>query len=230
MAVTFSDDFNRADALLSASADWTEGIAGNNRVLSNEVALSSLSGFDATSLADATMPDDQYVKMTVTARGGTVDTWPGLMARYTAFGDLYFLQVRCDSTANGDTAQLYKKVSGGFTSLGGPTAITVTIPFTMELRCVGTTISTYIGGVEIHSVTDTSHSSGKVGIYNSAQSGSAPLTNTLRLDDFEAGSPGAAPSGLTTKVGTTDVATQYVGSTPVLRAYVGTNLVFGSAP
>ena len=30
MAVTFSDDFNRADALLSASVDWTAGIAGNN--------------------------------------------------------------------------------------------------------------------------------------------------------------------------------------------------------
>lgn len=144
---SIADTFNRADAdALGTSSDgqftWTETV-GDLDIVSNQCK-----GISATVYAQAAFnlaSDDHYAQADF-----HTDFNIGLLVRFADADNQYLLQV------NGTNVQLYKRVAGGFTQLGGNAAITFSAGEAYKLECNGSAIKCYEAGVERISQTDTS--------------------------------------------------------------------------
>jgi|SRR5665213_213170 len=104
-----------------------------------------------------------------------------LLARFSPTANTgYILFWNDDGTGSGGTSGLilYKGVAGSFTYLGNPPITFVFNTFyTIELSCIGTTISVLVNGVVVLSVNDSSIATGVVGIGGQANSSSLKAHN-----------------------------------------------------
>lgn len=169
MAVLFSDDFNRANESLDASADWTER-KGNYELVSNMATLSGVGAWGPALVAHCNSSDITTADYSVQAdcnRNGA-SSWMGVAGRRVDYStddsDLYCV---IGSSTDGEW-RLYKQVSATWTQLDSYAATIADATFyTVKLEMNGTTIKGYIDGTERLSATDSSLSaSGDAGISN----------------------------------------------------------------
>lgn len=89
-------------------------------------------------------------------------TFPGVLFRYV--DDRNFYMFRVTPPGANQSAQLYKKVNGAFTLLAQtPCSIAVGTKFTLKVTAGGTSLTCFLNGTSVITLTDTNHPKGKVG-------------------------------------------------------------------
>lgn len=141
-ADAFTDDFNRANENLEASANWTRsgGSAGDATVASNAVRAITTNATGTAFLCPDTEAADHYVQaawLTSAAAG------PFLCGRFTDASN--FVGARWQS--GNARFEIYKRVTGTFTLLGTYTAALVSGDI-IRLECDGDTARLLVNGVE----------------------------------------------------------------------------------
>jgi len=174
----FSDDFNRADSTTLGNG-WTE-VQGDLKILSNELRNEAIKIYHIA-IQDGISGAVQDVACDfarTTLNGGPRF---GVMLRYQDSQNYYYFYRQ-----TGGTARVYiaKVVNGTLTNLGNAASTNpgVNVVFRIEGLADGTTLKLKLDGVEKVSVTDSTYSSGKVGI----QFGPASNTDSHRADNFSA--------------------------------------------
>jgi hypothetical protein len=185
-----TDDFNRSNESLDASANWTER-KGDWEVISNEAGMpttsanQSVAKFDNSGLSSA----DYYIQALVIPPTDTDAAFSGIVARqadYSTDGsDGYFGWLR----ASINTVYLYKVVSEGFTLLDSGAVTIDSGGHTVYLEVNGTSITLKVDGTTYATATDSSISAkgnGGLSVNNAS--------TTYRWDDYEQDSLGVAAS------------------------------------
>lgn len=183
-SLVFSDDFNRADTSLTnvpnVGNSWglapfsaTAGIQSN--------AAEMAGGFGAWAIAPAVGLDTANHSATADITLGLSGDIAGVFVRYTDTNNFYI--GRCNQTG-ADTYELYKRVSGTYTLLDSLAQTFPSLPFKIRLRVNGTSLAFQVWNgsswVTKCSATDSSHSTGSVGMFWQTVAGNG------RLDNFEA--------------------------------------------
>lgn len=193
MANLFSDDFNRSNEELGASADWTERY-GDYDIVSNEVqTISSGTSFAIVAhIASSHITTADYSVQAECSRNGGI-SWFGVCGRRvdysTSDSDLY----TCIGNSSLGAWRLYKRVSGSWTQLDTYAAtIASATYYTVKLVMNGTAISVDIDATERLTATDSALSaSGDAGLCN----GSGINATTYLFDDFTVDDFGVAGAG-----------------------------------
>jgi hypothetical protein len=207
---TFSDSFTRANTGVNGGlgSDWTS-MHNYLEILSNKVTTSTTGTNCAYYVATATanFTDDQEAQIVVSGLSSSDRVSP--MVRMDS-GTGYSLF--CDGQAGSNRRLTKITGSTSFTTIGTVDIVPVNGD-TVKIKAVGTTISAYINGVLIDSVTDSSYTTGQPGImYRRSGTGGS------QIDDFNAAD---VATGLTiTSVNTTNT----VFSAQTNSAVVGTGL------
>lgn len=191
LADPFIDNFDGADGRLQDRAGWEDlNASGHLSVNTNEVEISARGTgnhtFDSIQVIRNVDAADQYIKKDVTVRGDTFDTWAGLALRVQSDLDHYLLQARVGSTPASDSIEIFKRVSGTWTSIGASTGQSFTVPFELKFIAEGTSLRGYVDGLKVIETTDATLTSGFAGLLV-ATNPSDPLPNALRIDNVEAG-------------------------------------------
>lgn len=174
---TFSDDFNRADQLLSASPDW-DSPERELEIVSQAVEVP----FNSTHYSRATtdFTTDHFAQALATGAGGGNT---GVLARCNVpspdtHEEATFYMFRYSNGA----VQLFKLLSGSFTLIQSVSGSGSTV--VERIECEGSTIRGIRDGSTIFTETDTSITAGtRVGLRSTS--------STTSWDDFEAGNLGA---------------------------------------
>jgi hypothetical protein len=188
MATAFSDNFNRANGALSASANWDGIIPGTEgiQISSNTVYLRGSGAYvchDRVATGAYTFSGDQGASATFTTVGSNTS---GIGARLTTGTGTnmsgYGVEVKTTQV------ELFSYVNWNYSHLAaGPSRNTIgswvnaiSANDVITIKCIGTTISVEVNGTERISVTDSDHSSGQPGLYTNTNAGSWNY-----VDDFE---------------------------------------------
>lgn len=178
MAVTFSDDFNRADGALGT--DWVN-LNGTKLVIVSNSVTSPDAGTNHTATVPSVASADAYSELTITTIGGS--TSMGVGARLQTGSETGYMW-----RYNGTNCQLFSVSTGSFTAIGSAYTATLTAPFTLRIECEGTAIRGYVDGV-LRASTTSSVTSG-------AGHGSCRLQGTgVRGDNFAMGTLATAATG-----------------------------------
>lgn len=187
----FSDDFNRANESLDASADWTER-DGNYQIVSNYAELTGSGGTNRCAhIASSHVTTADYSVTSNLDKGTAIlYGYHGICGRRvdysTADSDMYVMIY-----SPSDDLKLYKRISGSWTQLDTySVTLTNNTSYKFELKMNGTTIEGYLDDVLRLSATDSSlTASGDAGIQNGTDS-SADAGR--RWNDFSVDTIGAA--------------------------------------
>jgi PKD repeat protein len=189
----FSDDFNRADSTTLGNG-WTE-VVGDLKILSNEVRNEAISVYHIA-IQDGISGAVQDVACDFARTSTNGGPRFGVMLRYQDSQNYYYFYRQ-----TGGTARVYiaKVVNGTLTNLANASSTnpSVNVLFRLEGIADGTTLKLKLDGVEKVSFTDSTFSSGKVGI----QFGSTSSSTSHRADNFSAAidvAPVAAFTGSST--------------------------------
>lgn len=175
MGILASDNFNRANENPIASPWIDPGFSGAAQLLDNAFNGTNSDGgvyYDG----GVTWPADQYSKFALkTPNISESDSAGGPTCRVqTGAASAYIVGV------GGGNMSISKIVAGSFTTLASASLVGVPANSVVEIRAVGTTISGWLDGVQIVSVTDATFSSGKPGLYKYP-------SGTISYDDWEGG-------------------------------------------
>ena len=147
---SFSDDFNRADST-DLGANWVEVSTTDWAIVSNRLSPGAAGGTIVVRAATAMASSDHYAQVTIAA---TTSASQGVWYRVDSTLNSGYLWRN-----NGSSWNLFKVVSGTFTSIGSFAAAAVSGDVA-KVQAVGSTIKGYVNGVERVSVTDTAVASG----------------------------------------------------------------------
>jgi hypothetical protein len=183
---TITDDFNRANSELSASASaegwsWVNAATDTLSIVSNAVQL-TLANKATRYYANSSLGGpDMEAQITINNEFLTSTSAAGVAARLTDGSNYYFL----NRSHNTDDFKLYKRVATVETQLGTAYTADPTPPYTMKIVVNGDQISGYVNGtLRIGPITDTALTTGNfAGI-----SGFANGSNFILTDDFTASS------------------------------------------
>jgi hypothetical protein len=170
----FKNDFS------AHTGGWDLNGQGQWQLQSGALGQNSIGG-DARALI-GTPTDDQIVQASVrptayAQASGSQERWTGLMARYTNTSNYYYLSMR-----SGNTVSLRKVYLGAITTLAtAPLTVNLNAAHTLRLEAVGNQLRGYVDGVLAVQATDSSMTSGSVGLvtYKAA----------ANFDDFDAYQP-----------------------------------------
>jgi hypothetical protein len=186
---TFTDDFNRANNA-DLGTNWTPVTGSVAWSVSGNAAQADTGGSRCAEYVNTFTPaNDQYAQAAL----GTVDTAPGAdqppgggPAVRVATGANTYYGALANSLSTSEI-ELVKVVAGTLTSLGTYTAGAAPVTGdTIRIEASGTTIRVLHNGTERINVSDSSISSGQVGINGLA------WNNIPTLDNFDGGDLGAA--------------------------------------
>jgi len=154
MALLASDTFDRADST-NVGGDWNE-LSGSFEIVSNKLKLITHNAADDVCTwiraLGCTPAADYEVEAVVQFNGGG-GGGTGVAGRVQDINNYYMVE----ASATGNSFDMYKKVSGSYTYLGGySVAIDEATDYTVKLTMVGSAIKGYFNGVERISVTDSS--------------------------------------------------------------------------
>lgn len=181
MTTLVTDDFNRADED-PISGNWTPQ-TGSGRVVSNQFAGPSGGGESMIYWNAGSAPsNDQWSQITVTTAGTNSD-WGCAIRCSTSALTCYFI----DHFPSFEG--LYKVVAGSYTNIAAGGASLYSTSDVLYIEAQGTAILCKINGSTDASVTDSSISSGRFGIF-------AAIAD-CRGDDYSAGdfAAGTNPKG-----------------------------------
>ena len=170
------DNFNRSDAN-PIGGNWSV-IASEDpfRIVSNQI-VATVTGSNGVYWNANTFDDDQYSQATIKTVSGT---YIGVMTRIASSAKTYYF------FGSGTTSSyvLGKYVSGSWTVIN-TYAETQAVNDVIKLRAVGTTLTPTLNGTDLQSFTDSSISSGSLGIHTYGSTSTA-------LDDWEGGNLGGS--------------------------------------
>lgn len=114
-----------------------------------------------------------------------IDSFPFLAARMDSSAQTLYMFGPSATSTTTDSVQIYKQVSGGFTSLASaPYTFVINTDYEVVIEVNGTTIKGYINGVQVLSVTDSSiTATGFAGIIGSATVMTNGLTSSFLAAD-----------------------------------------------
>jgi len=154
----FSDDFNdgNANGWTTSGGTWT---VNTNEYLNTSSGLS-------------TEGNSAWTDYSVEAKvKPVVSTYAGIIGRYQSNSNYYQLEVH----AGNNKLSLWRNSGGSWTEIGSyPTTINTGTAYTLKLDMNGSTLSGYLNGTLRISASDSTHSSGKIGVRNG---------NDARYDD-----------------------------------------------
>lgn len=197
MALPATDNFAGVNGTLLTvySASWTA--MRNNFVIQTNATCPNGSFDDcACGWTADTFANDQYSQAVVAAVDGAAQVSAGVCVRATAANYYAFY---CTTGARA----LVKIVAGSKTVLGSD-AVTCSVNDVLKLVIAGTTLTAYVNGVSVFSVTDTSLASGSAGV---AGIGHFSASTAQRVTTWEGGNgsgptpPGGATAFMTTNTG-----------------------------
>jgi hypothetical protein len=177
-----TDSFTYSDGNLQTVSGgvWVQR-TGTATVSTNRVTTSNRTD-DTESYWSTAVTDDQYSQAVVTNNGTGQYSDAGVATRIATGAHSHYMLVI--DQQNGDLA-LYRASAGSFATLGTYAAGTGT--GTLRLESVGSSHTGYLNGVPRITVTDATHTSGRVGIHIYLETG----TGISYVDDWDGGSLGA---------------------------------------
>lgn len=111
-----TDNFNRGDEELGASADWDE-VVGDGEVISNQVGLGATTGNSSFRNVNSLSGTDMYTQIDYVT-GGNNSSFIGGSVRYAAAAQTYY-----DGRVNqADASRIIKTITGSRTTLANGTA------------------------------------------------------------------------------------------------------------
>jgi hypothetical protein len=152
----FGDDFET-----NSASQWTPVDGSWSVVSSNTYAYkqASASG-EGLALAGSTSWTNYTVTANVTLYDLASTGGSGIIARYQNASNFYMLRLHASGAL-----QLYKKVGGTFTLLASSAvSVTTNTVYTLTLQLNGSSLSGSLNGTKLISYTDTSLSSGEIGL------------------------------------------------------------------
>ncbi|HCM36337.1 MAG TPA: hypothetical protein DIS53_00140 [Candidatus Wildermuthbacteria bacterium] len=173
-----TDNFNT-----DTSANWTADNgsftidAGNSNIFEC-AGTECVARYSATALSTK----DHYAQVAILTVG---NSWNGPMIRkmnsstLTYYAHLY--------QGNSQTTQLFKRVNGSYSQVGGNYNYTHSSGDVYKIQAAGTTITTYVNGVQAHSQTDSA-------IDEQFRAGIVSNNTDTDFDDFQAGDNNATPA------------------------------------
>lgn len=167
----FKDDFNRANST-SLGVNWEER-QGDLEVNAN--VLRTVGAVQHVALWKGLSPADVRVEATDVS---TTDDSIGVSMRVGAGATPDFYATTFPSGLPG-TFQLWKRVGGVLTQLGGNVAVTRVVGAKIRVEAIGTAVRTFYNGALAHSVTDGAVTAGAPGVWGNG-------ATLMRLDNFEA--------------------------------------------
>jgi predicted GH43/DUF377 family glycosyl hydrolase len=172
MAFTYTlvtDTFTRANSGTLGS-NWTtiSGATDTGTLgITSNAATPTANSVRAAALWNANaFTNDQWAEVLATPSGGVNtgnNAFYGVCLRAASNDTFYGLQMNFGTTASG--LNIFKVVSGTFTSLTVATWATGTNPYLMRGEVTGTTINMYLNGVLALTATDSSIASGSAGVW-----------------------------------------------------------------
>jgi pectate lyase len=177
----FTDDFNRADQSVSVSANWGSITSMSSlSIVSNTVSNAGTNTTRGNRVVTGTWPDNQYAQLVVLAvneGSGSRVANVGVRAASAAQSWYHF-------GLNPSGWVLIRRDAGISTTLAS-SEFTVSLPHTIRIEAVGSSIRGYIDGVLVANATDSTYPSGNPVMYIFRSSSS--IQEDVILDDFEAG-------------------------------------------
>jgi len=159
----FSDNFENgsADNFTSVSGSWAVAADGTNVYKQSGAVGEALSVAGNNWWTDYTIQVD--LKLYNAGSGGAA----GILARYTDSNNYYMFRLHSGL----GQVQLYKKAGGTFTLLQtAPMTVNLNTWYTLMLVLNGSSITGYVNGLQQVSVTDSSLTSGRIGVRTFDQS------------------------------------------------------------
>jgi hypothetical protein len=153
-----TDDFDRANETPLAG-NWT-AVNGTLHLISNNVQGGSEGSVNVSYYNALTPANDQYSAAVVAANGGAGNQ--GVTVRTSTSAASWYV-----FEADNGVFRIWKYVAGAFTQLTSSSG-SISVADVVRIEASGSSISGLRNGSTIHGpVTDTSHASGRVGIYSS---------------------------------------------------------------
>lgn len=177
--MAFVDDFNRSDQTLETSANWTRvgGTAGALEIVSNRVRCTT-SGADTAYQAPNQGTADHYVQTKLLDVGSYGGGASFLACRLA--DDNNFIGVRW----TGSSWSVFRRVSGGFSSVGSFASPAPSVGDVVRLQCEGTNYALFRNGVSV--------GTGAIGAPTLTSTRTGLIARSAVqdpwLDDFETGS------------------------------------------
>ncbi|MFB9327118.1 sugar-binding protein [Paenibacillus aurantiacus] len=156
--LAFSDDFQdgAADGWTIANGTWAVVTSGGSKVYKQ----SAWTTVNAFSTADASAYANYSVETNIKLTQNDIDLAAGITARYQDPNNFYYFRIKAGKL------QIGKSVNGTVTIIAQknyPMATNVVYNFTAVLN--NSALDFYVNGFKELSVADTSHTSGKIGLY-----------------------------------------------------------------
>jgi len=179
MATHVSDNFNRADETPLASPWGSCQSSTYGELLSGNAAKGGLAYNRAGSYYNSTFTDAQYAQCEQTEFGAI---GPAVRVMTTQRSGYFFAIV------SSTIARMYKIHDGTVSQLGADYTGTYTVGATIKLTADGSTLTPYVNDTALGTRTDTTFTSGKVGIMSAS--------STNKVDNWYGGDgPGVPASG-----------------------------------
>lgn len=180
--VIATDDFNRANEQLDASANWDIDGWANLDVSSNVVVADAGSQYSYGLWVGDTLDNDQWAEADISALDGTGGE-AGVLVRGTVTGGTNSTTAYALMLSDGGQVWLYEYTGGSRASLASTASgyFDDTVAHTARIEVVGTTITGYVDGVEAVTQTDATITSGAAGI------GIMLWSPGVSIDNFSAG-------------------------------------------
>lgn len=180
---TYSDSFTYSDGVLDtvSSSAWTAR-SGSMDVISNQFREGSgvSNSYSEVSTGTANFADDHEAEVTVHALG-TAD-FVGPAVRVSASGCYC---IRADGANS--TGRRIHRMDGTTRTQIGTVNIVPTNGDTLKLRAVGSTITAYVNGSQVDSVTDSTYTTGQPGIYYDRQNAGVSRGDNFSAADIASG-------------------------------------------
>lgn len=161
MSVLASESFVGTNAS-PIGGNWTSFLVGGATAgidrTSNE-AIGHLGGNGGAYFNTVTPPNDQYAKAVV---GGSTGGYHAAVARIDTASETYYA-----AFWTGGTGYILKYIAGVQTVLNSTSSTLATNDVT-EIRCIGTTITSWLNGAQLLTATDSAIASGRFGIWLNA--------------------------------------------------------------
>ena len=205
---TYSDAFTYSGGVLAtvSSGAWTAR-NGSMDVTSNQFydGAGTTNSYSEVAAATADFSDSHEAEITVHALG-TAD-YVGPAVRVSASG---CYAVRCDGV-NAAGRVLGKMESTTWTALSTVRVVPVNGD-TVKIRAVGTTITVYINGALVDTVTDSTHTSGQPGIYYHRDDSNVSRGDNFAASDVDVGGLGISSVSADNEVSSAEADFAVVGT------------------
>lgn len=152
---TVTDDFNRSDEDLSASANWDE-LAGDMDVVSNQVSMTGTAAQNMARHATALSSNDNYGQLEIITlnQPAASSNRVGPTFRSQAAANTSYSAEPSRSSADAQTIQFLKVVTGSISGIGAAPSITLSLPDTAKGQADGTTMTSFFNGSQEEQFTD----------------------------------------------------------------------------